>query len=930
MNCTTTHDLFSDYFDGGLLPAERALLEEHLKACETCSTEYDHFTGSLKALHETRPIETTRVFLSNVKAAATALPSGHGRLPAWLPWTITAATLSFSVAFALSRSHRLEPDHEELLRLLRARPAGRVVERIPQDAKKLFEERGLVEVGGEWVNRKMHEEFRSGKVCVGGVMLDRKRAAQLLAEEFPPPPPPVAVPATADEILEKAGYVRVNDVIVPKAWVDKWAEGLVQVGVSEWHKPSDFRDDFIREHNLVEMRGKLMTREQAEAIQAQQLVRAPDAATAANDFTRALEGLQIAPPLSFRGVTIYLLLSSAPPPQTSTLTLHAAPDKVELQDTLGLFTVQVKNPTENDLLLLAGEILTGGRCARVVTEDTLVPRGQTSRVSVLCVEPGAWNPSDRFSRESGHYVAPPMLRRSLAWEQGQGALWALLSKTLAGKPGQVDLFRKHMEGITEFRMRFSALPDREPAAVGMAVALGEAVEFVELFPNHATFASYFERLVAGTALEILERVDPPLRAVPAFVNSTKGVKQFLESLFFCDFEAREDGYGVRRDDSSVGHARLSGGVIQHALLFASGAPEWERRATYAVPKEKVKRAIDDMEARMKAPGHLRKIASIRELASINAPEIVPVLLSHMSETDPTLRRAVIQELGASGDKRATDPLLQALTRSRQDAPVFTEVVRALARLGDERAVDPLLRHMEAGEAELVRLVALGLPELLLRVRTRDLLERSIGRLIALFEGAEAQVVVEAVRTTLRLVMGIEFSSAADFRKWWNDRAPTGAGVVATDGWRLPDNRRDAQAAARGASFMVGGGQRADKQAQRVAFAQPTRILEPFEKRPDDFRHGRARLCRQIERGHLFKQYPPDRLLRSRARPLEKLRRCSEGMILDVGRKKRKGRGFGELGGPVFRLFGRDHGFSFLTNSFHSVSSAAPVGAKHPS
>jgi hypothetical protein len=768
MNCTTTHDLFSDYFDGGLLPAERALLEEHLKACGNCTTEYGHFTGSLKALHETRPLETTRIFLSNVKAAAAALPSGHGRLPAWLPWAIAAAALiAFGVAFALSRSHRPEPGHEELLRLLRARPAERVVERIPQDAKKLFEERGLVEVGGEWVNRKMHEEFGSGKVCVGGVMLDRKRAAQLLAEEFPPPPPPVA--ATADEILEKAGYARVNDVIVPKAWVDKWAEGLVQVGVSEWRKPSDFRDDFIREHNLVEMRGKLLTREQAEAIQAQQLVRAPDAATAANDFTRALEGLQIAPPLSFRGVTIYLLLSSAPPPQPSTLTLHAAPDKVEIQDTLGLFAVQVKNPMENDLLLLAGEILTGGRCARVVAEDTLVPRGQTGRVSVLCVEPGAWNPSDRFSRESGHYVAPPTLRRALAWEQGQGALWALLSKTLAGKPGQVDLFRKHMEGITEFRMRFSTLPDREPAAVGMAVALGEAVEFVELFPDHATFASTFDRLVAGAALETLERIDPPLRAVPAFVNSTKGVKQFLESLFFCDYEAREDGYGVRRDDSSVGRARLSGGVVQHALFFASGAPEWERRAAYAVPKDKMKRAIDDVEARMKTLGPLRKIASIRELASINAPEIVPVLLSHLSETDPTLRRAVIQELGASGDKRVTDPLLQLLTRSRQDAPVFAEVVRALARLGDERAVDPLLRHMEAGEAELVRLVALGLPELLLRIRTRDLLERSMGRLIALFEGAEAQVVVEAVRTALRLVVGVEFSSAAGSRKWWNDR-----------------------------------------------------------------------------------------------------------------------------------------------------------------
>ena len=41
------------------------------------------------------------------------------------------------------------------------------------------------------------------------------------------------------------------------------------------------------------------------------------------------------------------------------------------------------------------------------------------------------------------------------------------------------------------RAYFSALPDREPAAVGMAVAQGDSIEFVEIFPDHGLFAAYF-------------------------------------------------------------------------------------------------------------------------------------------------------------------------------------------------------------------------------------------------------------------------------------------------------------------------------------------------------------------------------------------------------------------------------------------------------
>lgn len=829
MNCTTTQELFSDYADGGLRPEERRLLEEHLAACAPCAREFRYFTESLKALRELPAVETTRFFLPNVKAAAAAHLRRTATLesdpataavtvvtpraepaPARRRWVfvpVAAGVLAaFALGLALGGRGRIRELHDRLRALEAARtraaepppPAPAPSPSPPAaDPEAVLAEHGLVRVNGQWIPRAYQEAFEKGRVVVAGKILAREEAARLLAAERPAEPPPAPdrpeAPPSAEEILSRAGYRRINDVYVPEAWLARWSEGLVQVGVNEWKKPSEFKEDLIREHNLVEVRGKLMTREQAEALQSQQLVRMPDAATAVNEVTRALEGLQIGPPMHYRGITVYPLLRAEPPRPWTVLPLHAAvaSGRLELVDER-LFGLQARNDLEADVLFLAGDVLPGGRCTRVVAEDAIVPRGQTGRVSVFCVEPSAWRATDRFAAESGHYVAPPSVRRALVREQGQGAVWALLARRLdRGRAGLVELFRKHAEAIADIRAYFTVLPDREPAAVGAAVALGHGLEFVEVFHDPALFAACFDRLVLGAALDLLERpADPAVRVAPAPPNSVQGVKQFLEGAFFLTYEAREEGYAIRRDDTGVGRARLAPDGLAHAVLFAPfPAAEPGRRMPYSVPKEKIARAVAEFEARLKTLGPVRRAAALRELASISSPDVTAALVRHLNEPDPLVRRAVVQELGAGGDPRATDPLVQLLALSRGDPPLFAETVRALARLGDERALDSLLQQLDTGPFENARTVVQNLPELVLQIRSREPLARAVGRLIVLYEAAEgvlrgeaipdpvarnarpaeAQALAETARASLGQVAGLEFSTAGSARKWWNDR-----------------------------------------------------------------------------------------------------------------------------------------------------------------
>ncbi len=823
--CETTTGLFSEYYDGGLSPEERRSLEEHLQGCASCREEYLTFTRSLEALHDTAPLETTQVFLTNVRAAVQnelerhegggAPPAGRRGGPPLAPWALAAvALLALGAAYLGSRRDSdagLKARLADLERRLAERPmeVPRPVGPAapPVDEERFLAERGIVRENGVLVPRRMLEDFRAGRIYLEpGRSVSREEAARRLAEEFPqqPPPPPAPAPAaggtTEEEILKKYDLVLHEGSAIPRAWLDRWRREEILVGPNRWVRRADLMGDLIRQHDLVEKGGRLVSRREAEEIDARQLVRRPEAAAAANAVTAALEGLRIGAPATHGGLTIYPLISPAPAREAACLPLHAAlglgEGKLEISDREGFFSVQVRNSLDSDVFFLAGEILGGGRCGRAVAADTLIPKGRTVSLPVVCVEPAVWRPAEaRFARESGHYVAPPALRRALAGSLGQGAVWALLARGLgSGCSGQAEIFRRNADRLIEYGDSFDDLADREPGTVGMAVAVGGSVEMAEIFQSQALFRSYSGRLARAAALEAIDRAaDAAWRPAPAFTNSVRGVKDFIESLFGCRFEARQDGFEMRRDDACAGRAAVAQSGLLHAVFFAPGAVEWRRRDASAVPREKLSKVLAEYAARLKdrSAGTFLKVSAVKELASINATEVVAVLTAHLRDADPAVRRAVVRELGACGDPAAVKDLLDLMRRSRKDIPLFAETVRALARIGDERAVDELLRQADGGDPETTRLVVQALPELLLQVRSREPLERAVRRLIDLFEAvegaargetvgdptlargfgrAEAQATADAARLALRQVTGIDHDKAARYRSWWNDPA----------------------------------------------------------------------------------------------------------------------------------------------------------------
>jgi HEAT repeat protein len=71
------------------------------------------------------------------------------------------------------------------------------------------------------------------------------------------------------------------------------------------------------------------------------------------------------------------------------------------------------------------------------------------------------------------------------------------------------------------------------------------------------------------------------------------------------------------------------------------------------------------------------------------PEVVPVLLAILRESDSELRQASISRLGYSGNEQAVVPIIDAL-QSDPDIYVRRAAASALGCLGDSRAIQPLI------------------------------------------------------------------------------------------------------------------------------------------------------------------------------------------------------------------------------------------------
>ncbi len=216
-------------------------------------------------------------------------------------------------------------------------------------------------------------------------------------------------------------------------------------------------------------------------------------------------------------------------------------------------TLVLVNRSKRPLLLLAGEIVTGGKQDRIVAKDRIVPAdADPIDLGVFCIEPGRWTESSATFGAAGKsaakgFMVQPRVRERAMVDQDQQQVWnsvngAISQMEVAAAP-PVGSGSSHGEGLYPGTLGTSsyakAMQDtavsekvdeaaapvmnareqvlaqlRDEHAVGVVVAVRGEIIWADLFANTDLLSRYWTKLVRSYAAESLtEGEDHPAPTV---------------------------------------------------------------------------------------------------------------------------------------------------------------------------------------------------------------------------------------------------------------------------------------------------------------------------------------------------------------------------------------------------------------------------------
>jgi len=225
------------------------------------------------------------------------------------------------------------------------------------------------------------------------------------------------------------------------------------------------------------------------------------------------------------------------------------------------------NRSRRPLLLLAGELVSGGKQDRVIGKDRIIPAGAPPLpLSVFCVEHGRWTGVSQFA--AAKTIVHPSVRERAAVDQKQAEVWdAVRSGTTAKAApaapapsmsmqdiqGAIDtngrteayekIYQSRAVGVSiddfveEVRARFARATSglKDERVVGVVVAYGGEVAWSDIFASGDLFDHYWNKLLRSYAVEALAR--PTYRAVASRDNANS----FLRRLNGRETEETEPG-----------------------------------------------------------------------------------------------------------------------------------------------------------------------------------------------------------------------------------------------------------------------------------------------------------------------------------------------------------------------------------------------------
>jgi hypothetical protein len=251
------------------------------------------------------------------------------------------------------------------------------------------------------------------------------------------------------------------------------------------------------------------------------------------------------------------------------------------------------NRSKRPLLLLAGELVSGGKQDRIIGKDRIVPVGaQPLPLDVFCVEHGRWSSGSQFT--AAKTIVHPSVREQAAVNQQQTNVWASVasgstaarsaaapapqvSEQTLGETIQSDAPTQSYDKIygsrrvavsvdamvdeVQRRFRKETAGLKGERVVGVVIAYGGEVAWSDIFASGELFGQYWSKLLRSYAVEAVAR--PTLREKPSLDDA----QEFLLQLKGREQTESEPGVYVWRETKDNQLSQIELEALQPKLMM---------------------------------------------------------------------------------------------------------------------------------------------------------------------------------------------------------------------------------------------------------------------------------------------------------------------------------------------------------------------------
>jgi len=299
------------------------------------------------------------------------------------------------------------------------------------------------------------------------------------------------------------------------------------------------------------------------------IARAQTPATSPQETGNVTSDYRLSGPYKHENLTVFLVHGKDQTNKTFlTLQEALAQKKVRVYETKAVNELAIRNLSNQDIYVQAGDIVRGGEQDRMISVDFIVPpRSGRMPIEAFCVESGRWNKRANeapVSFSSSDNSATNELKLAAKSDKSQQAVWenvsmvqANLSKNVGGSVNSTVSASSMELSMEDSKVKatsaayvkaLAGLLQTRSDAIGYVLAINGKVNSADIYASHALFAKLWPKLLKSNAVEAIAELNNDAEHKPVtseivqtfFVESAKPAAAEKEVTRRVKMVTRED------------------------------------------------------------------------------------------------------------------------------------------------------------------------------------------------------------------------------------------------------------------------------------------------------------------------------------------------------------------------------------------------------